>query len=270
MKETKINNVVDLALGRLNPGEALDLLDTIGRDTDASEALDLAADLVNLAGEKEGNVFLPPARRGVRIHERVILWIRRLDDAHGKVWPVGVLSAVAILMALGLGAQQLISSRGNRYEELLRIDAEPMEWNVRGPQDADLAVAGYALAKGDEGDALRYLERYLRVHPESDVAPFVHYSAGAICLKSARSTILTFLPAYNEEQVMKGLAHLRHASLTAPSQDLRDQSRFLRAKGFLMLQQDAEAIAELDSVIDSGSGRSAEATLFVERITSHR
>jgi hypothetical protein len=98
----------------------------------------------------------------------------------------------------------------------------------------------------------------------------VHYSAGAICLKSARSTILTFLPAYNEEQVMKGLAHLRHASLTAPSQDLRDQSRFLRAKGFLMLQQDAEAIAELDSVIDSGSGRSAEATLFVERITSHR
>jgi hypothetical protein len=37
-----------------------------------------------------------------------------------------------------------------------------------------------------------------------------------------------------------------------------------------MLQQDAEAIAELDSVIDSGSGRSAEAILFVERITSHR
>jgi len=216
MKETKINNVVDLALGRLNPGEALDLLDTIGRDTDASEALDLAADSSTSRGKKEGNVFLPPARRGVRIHERVILWIRRLDDAHGKVWPVGVLSAVAILMALGLGAQQLISSRGNRYEELLRIDAEPMEWNVRGPQDADLAVAGYALAKGDEGDALRYLERFLRVHPESDVAPFVHYSAGAICLKSARSTILTFLPAYNEEQVMKGLAHLRHASLTAP------------------------------------------------------
>ena len=263
MENLKINTIVDMAQGRLTPEESLQILEGIDRDEATSADLELVVDIINLASESGGNVFRAGERTGLSWWRRLALWLSRIFENDRVLHPVGVVSVVLVVLAMILGANALWTGP---YEELTGIDGTAFEWNARGPGEMDIAIAYQLFTKGEYDESVLHLDRFLRSHPNGELVEYMHYSAGVVYLLSARHTIFTLFPSYNRLKVTAGLQHLECAIARTSSPRLAEESRYLRAKGFLMLGQKEAAIAELDSVRTVDGIRAQEASQAIARI----
>ena len=262
-KTPRSSTIIDFAHGRLTPEESVDLLAKIESDPQASERLNLVVDIMNGAIDPESPLFeVRPDERGSAVRRALRSCVESIRT-HPVLAPVGSLGALATALAILVMANVFTA---NRLEELTGIDRTAFTWNARGSDNSDLAGAYLFFTNGEYGKSLALLDRYLREFPEGDLAPYVHYTAGAVELLSSRRSFLTIIQTRNASQVKDGLDQLSLAIAQASTQRLKEEARFLRAKGFLMLGNPRAAIAELDSLRALGGPRKEEAMQMIERI----
>jgi hypothetical protein len=255
--------IVDFAHGRLAREESLGLLESIEKDPRASKDLDLVVDLMNEASDPQSDMFMSPA-----FHQRSFL-VRTLGAfiqsfrSHPILYPVGTFGCVLAALVIVI-SMNLLSA--NKLDELTGIDRTAFTWNARGTDNSDIAGAYLCFTNGEYAKSLSLLDRYLRMEPRGDLAPYVHYTAGAVCLIASRESYFTLFQSHNGTRVSEALHHLSLAIGQTSNRRLQEESRLLRAKGNLMLHRPDEAIADLDTVRSLNGPRSEEAMQMIERI----
>jgi outer membrane protein assembly factor BamD (BamD/ComL family) len=182
---------------------------------------------------------------------------------HPFLYPAGAFGS--LIAALGVVACiNMISS--NRLNELTGIDRTAFSWNARGADNSDIAGAYICFTHGEYEKSLSLLDRHLRLQPDDDLAPFVHYTAGAVCLIASKRSYFDLIQAYDGSLITEALQHLSSAEARSTNRRLLEESRFLRAKALLMINRPLEAVAELDTVRSLNGPRSDEAMQMIERI----
>ena len=255
--------IIDFAHGRLTPEESLGLLKSIEEDPRASEELDLVVDLMNEAADPQSRLFVAPASREKPI---IIRFVRILIDrfrSHPFLFPAGAFGCFAAAILILVGANQLFA---DKLDELTGIDRTAFTWNARGTDNSDIAGAYFFFTNGEYARSLALLDRYVRLEPLGDLAPYVHYTAGAVCLIASRQGYFSLFQTHDKTRVLEALQHLSLAIGQTSNHRLLEESRFLRAKGYLMLHRPYDAIAQLDTVRALGGPRSEEAIQMIERI----
>jgi tetratricopeptide (TPR) repeat protein len=265
-KNTDRNRIVDLALGKLSPEESLKLLEEIETDPDASRELELANTVLNFVHLHGEEVFGPEK---ASMPSKAIQWdaillngrefFRRKRFAYPAVVALGALAILGVLVT----ASHFSTSR---YYRLTKIDEMEFDTRLRGPGQEDFVLASDYLLNRRYDESIRVLERYIRAFPRSDLLQFAHYSAGAVYLVSAHSSVVSLFPTYDRERVTRGLSHLSYAETGTSSIKLEEEARWLRAKGFLMLDEPDEALAELQRVVLLNGSRKREATDLISEI----
>jgi tetratricopeptide (TPR) repeat protein len=262
-KKIPTSTIIDFAYGRLSPSESLEVLDSIERDPRASKELDLVVDLMNEAADPDSAVFALPV--SVR-RPFLTRWIRSFDEAirnHPFLYPASAFGSLVVALSIVIGINLMSSSR---LDELTGIDRTAFTWNARGTDNSDIAGAYVCFTNGEYEKSLSLLDRYLRLEPRGELAPYVHYTAGAVCLISSRRNYFSLFQTHDADRVSNALQHLSRAIDETSNRRLLEESRFLRAKGYLMLDRPARAIAELDTVRSLNGPRSEEAMQMIERI----
>lgn len=257
------STIIDFAHGRLTPAESLGLLDSIAKDRRASEELDLVVDLMNEAADPQSIMFAAPLLDQKPFVVRTIRSFVEKFRSHPFLYPVGALGCLAAAMLIVISINILTA---NKLDELAGIDRTAFTWNARGTDNSDIAGAYICFTNGDYAKSLALLDRYLHLDPNGDLAPYVHYTAGAVCLIASRQSYFTLFQTHDATRVSEALQHLSIAIGRASNRRLIEESRLLRAKGYLMLHRPLEAIAELDTVRSLNGPRSEEAMQMIERI----
>jgi hypothetical protein len=263
MEATQKKSVVDMACGRLTPDESLHMLEEVERNPETSAAFETAVDLVNLSSEGEENIFRDADDGGKSLWRAMTWWVMDRCEIHPVLYPVGGLFLLLMSCFVIMAANSVWMGR---YEELTGIDRTVFEWNVRGPGDGEVAIAYHFFTTGDYEQSLAHLERYMRSRPDERGEGFAEYTAGVVCLLSARKTMFGLFPTYSSSMVSRGLDHLKLAADRSTNPRLVEESHFLRAKGFLMLGQKEAALVEFDAVKALGLIRSEEASQIVARL----
>jgi tetratricopeptide (TPR) repeat protein len=259
----QISTIVDFAHGRLTPEESLGLLKSIEEDPRASEDLDLVVELMNEAADPQSKLFAAPAFRQKPFFIRTLRAIVENLRSHPFLYPAGALGSLVVALLIVISTNLLSA---DKLDELTGIDRTAFTWNARGTDNSDIAGAYFCFTNGEYAKSLTLLDRYLRLEPRGDLAPYVHYTSGAVCLIASRQSYFTLFQTRNSTQVSEAIQHLSLAIAQTSNRRLQEESRFLRAKGYLMLHRPDEAIAELDTVRSLSGPRSEEAMQMIERI----
>ncbi len=262
-KRIQSSTIIDFALGKLTPAESLGLLESIEKDPRASEELDLVVDLMNEAADPQSSMFKTPVTYRKSFLSRAVGSIIERIGSHPFLYPAGAFGS--LVAALGIIASINIVS-GNRLDELTGIDRTAFSWNARGADNSDIAGAYVCFTHGEYSKSLSLLDRHLRLEPGDDLAPYVHYTAGAVCLIASKRRYFALFQTYDAALVSEALRHLSSAIGRSTNRRLLEESRFLRAKGFLMINKPSEAIVELDAVRSLNGPRCDEAMQMIERI----
>ena len=257
------STIVDFAHGRLTPKESLGLLEAIEKDPRASKNLDLVVDLMNEAADPQSGLFASPAVHQERFLVRTVRSFLDNVRGHPLLYPAGAFGCLIVTLGIVVGLN-LFSS--NKLDELTGIDRTAFTWNARGTDNSDIAGAYVCFTNGEYAKSLTLLDRYLRLEPHGDLSPYVHYTAGAVCLIASRQSYFTLFQTHNVTRVTEGLRHLSRTIDETTNRRLLEESRFLRAKGYLMLNRADDAIADLDTVRSLLGPRSEEAMQMIERI----
>lgn len=262
-KRIQSSTIIDFALGKFTPAESLGLLESIEKDPRASEELDLVVDLMNEAADPQSSVFKSPVVYQKSFFARIVgIFVEKIRN-HPFLYPAGAFGS--LVAALGVIAfVNLIS--GNRLDELTGIDRTAFSWNARGADNSDITGAYVAFTHGEYSKSLALLDRHIRLEPDDDLAPYVHYTAGAVCLIASKRNYFALFKTNDALLVSEALHHLSSAIGRSTNKRLLEESRFLRAKGFLMINKPTEAIAELDTVRSFNGPRCDEAMQMIERI----
>ena len=259
----RTSTIIDFAHGRLTPEESVGLLESIEKDPRVSEDLDLVVELMNEAANPSSKMFVAPSCRPKSLLARMLGTFLDGVRSHPVLFPVGAFGCLAAALVIVM-CVNLLSA--NKLEELTGIDRTAFTWNARGTDNSDIAGAYLCFTNGEYAKSLTLLDRYLRLEPQSDLGPYVHYTAGAVCLIASKQSYFTLLQTRNEARVLEALQHLSLAIRQTSNRRLLEEARFLRAKGYLMLHRPEEAIAELDTVRFLYGPRSEEALQMIERI----
>jgi hypothetical protein len=259
------STIVDFAHGRLTPEESFGLLESIEKDPRASKDLDLVVDLMNEASDPQSDMFMSPAFHQKPFLVRTFRSFVKSFRSHPVLYPVGTLGCVVAALVIVI-SMNLLSA--NKLDELTGIDRTAFTWNARGTDNSDIAGAYLCFTNGDYAKSLTLLDRYLRLEPHGDLAPYVHYTAGAVCLIASKQSYFSLFPTHNGPRVSEALRHLSLAIDQTSNRRLLEESRLLRAKGYLMLHRPDEAIADLDTVRSLNGPRSEEAMQMIERINA--
>jgi hypothetical protein len=262
-KRIRTSTIVDFAHGRLTPAESLGLLESIEKDPQASRDLDLVVDLMNEAGDVDSTLFIAPAAQDDHLLARLTHFLIERTRNHPVLFPVGAFGCLAAAMVLVMTINLMSASR---LDELTGIDRTAFTWNARGTDNSDIAGAYICFTSGDYSKSLTLLERYLHQDPRGELVPFVHYTAGAVSLMASRRTYVSLFRSHDSRLVVDALQHFNVAIGTTSNRRLQEESRYLAAKGFLMLNRPSEAIAQLDTLRLLGGPRSEEAMQMIERI----
>ena len=257
------STIVDFAHGRLTPEESLGLLESIEKDPRASRELDLVVELMNEAANPQSNIFAAPASIQKPILVRAVRYFIDGFRSHPLLYPAGTLGCLVAALVIVISVNMLST---DKLDELTGIDRTAFTWNARGTDNSDIAGAYLCFTNGEYAKSLTLLDRYLRLEPDGDLAPYVHYTAGAVGLIASRQSYFTLFRTHNETRVLEALKHLSQAIVQSSNRRLLEESRFLRAKGYLMLHRPDEAIAELDTLRSLDGPRSEEAMQMIERI----
>ncbi|MCK5573537.1 MAG: hypothetical protein KAJ12_12290, partial [Bacteroidetes bacterium] len=256
----------DLVLGHLSPEESLRLIDQIESDPEASSDLEFYVEAVNFAATEVFGTVHRRAQRGKYprgVEESLATWLplRRPD----RLILVGALALVLCLFLFGAG--WLLESR---YAGLAGVERPQFEVLIRSGEQEDVDIAYRLLNAGKHEEALRLLERYVRAFPESEIADYAHYSAGAIHLMTAKKSFFWFFHMYDRERTLAGMVHLRLAIDRSWNFRLIEESHWLRAKGYLMQEMPEEASEELQLVIGFDGRRKIDATRLLHEISRVR
>ena len=257
------STIIDFAHGRLTPEESLGLLKSIEEDPRASEELDLVVDLMNEAADPQSRLFAAPASPEKPIIVRTVRVLVDRYRSHPILYPAGAFGCIAAAFLILISANLLLA---DKLDELTGIDRTAFTWNARGTDNSDIAGAYFFFTNGEYAKSLTLLDRYLRLEPLGDLAPYAHYTAGAVCLIDSRQGYFSLFQTHDKKRVLEALQHLSFAVGQTSNRRLVEESRFLRAKAYLMLHRPYEAIAELDTVRTLGGPRSEEAIQMIERI----
>jgi hypothetical protein len=259
------STIVDFAHGRLTPEESLGLLESIEKDPRASKGLDLVVDLMNEASDPQSDMFMAPAFHQKPFLVRTFRAFIGSFRSHPLLYPAGAIGCAVAALVIVISMNMLSA---NKLDELTGIDRTAFTWNARGTDNSDIAGAYLCFTNGDYAKSLTLLDRYLRLEPHGDLAPYVHYTAGAVCLIASRQSYFTLFQTHNRVRVAEALQHLSLAIGQTSNRRLLEESRLLRAKGYLMLHRPDEAIADLDTVRSLNGPRSEEAMQMIERINA--
>jgi tetratricopeptide (TPR) repeat protein len=259
----------DLVLGHLSPEESLRLIDQMESDPESSSELEFYVEAANYAATSGAEVFgtvYTRAQRGQSprgVEESLASWIPSWRP--DRLVLAGALALVLCLFIFGAG--WLLESR---YAGLASVERPQFEVLVRSGQQEDVDIAYRLLNAGKREEALRLLERYVRAFPESEIADYAHYSAGAIHLMAAEKSFFWFFHMYDRERALAGMDHLRLAIDRSSNYRLIEESHWLRAKGYLMQEMPEEARGELQLVIGFDGLRKIDATRLLHEITHIR
>ncbi len=257
------STIIDFAHGRLTPEESLGLLKSIEEDPRASEELNLVVELMNEAADPQSRLFAVPAFHPKSFFTRTLRSVVENFRRHPLLYPVGAFGSLTAALVIVLTANLLTA---DKLDELTGIDRTAFTWNARGTDNSEISGAYICFTNGDYGKSLTLLERYLRQEPRGDLAPYVHYTAGAVCLIASKQGYFSLFQTHSAARVSEALQHLSLAIGETTNRRLLEESRFLRAKGYLMLHRPDEAIAELDTLRSLSGPRSEEAMQMIERI----
>jgi hypothetical protein len=256
----------DLVLGHLSPEESLGLISQIERDPEGSSDLEFYVEAVNFAATTGAEVFGPARTRAQGgkyprgVEESLASWL-----PSGRPDRLVLAGALALVLCLFLfGAGWLLESR---YAGLAIVERPQFEVLIRSGEQEDVDIAYRLLNAGNTEEALRLLERYVRAFPESEIADYAHYSAGAIHLMDAKNSYFWFFHMYDPERTRAGMDHLRLAIDRSSNFRLIEESHWLRAKGYLMQEMPEEASEELQLVIGFDGLRKIDATRLLHEIS---
>ena len=262
-KELRASTIIDFAHGRLSSEESLEFLAKIESDPEGSKKLNLVVDIMNEAADPRSRLFETRVAEPDSAVRRAVGLVVEAFRSHPVLVPLGGFGVLAAALGILVMANVFMA---NRFEELAGIDRTAFTWNARGSDNSDLAGAYLYFTNGEYDRSLTLLDRYVHQHPGGDLAPYVHYTTGAVDLLSSRRSYLTVLHFRLRSRVIAGLDELSLAVRQASNQRLKEEARFLRAKGFLMVGDGASAIAELDSLRALDGPRKEEAMQMIERI----
>jgi hypothetical protein len=258
------DRLVDMSMGKLSPQESLDLFVEIERSEEQSKRLDVVAQIVDLAvSPGDDNVLrFSPLHRGSLLN-RLAWRIGETFERRPLLYPLAGLFLLAFAALCVAFANSLWVSP---YEGLTGIDRTAFAWQVRGGEEEDIGLAYRDFTRGEYGRSAEHLERYLRFHPNDELGDYVHYSLGAVYLLDARHTFFSLFPRYDANRVERGLSNLLMAANSTSNERLREESLILSAKGYLMLDRPADAIAKLRLVVSVNGERASEARQIIERL----
>jgi hypothetical protein len=257
-------SIADLALGKLPPEEALRMLEAIERDPEASKELDIQAELVNLASSEGKEIFEPA--RSLRPSLLQKMWSEGVafrTFPRGLLVPLGALATVAVLW---VGLSVVSSLTRPPYDGLAQIARSDLEFRTRGDMRDELALVPALCSEGRFDDVVRLSERFVRAYPASDLAGFAHYSAGLGYLASARRSTLGFFPSYDRARVEKALNHLTWVAGDTTRNPLAEDALWLKAKGFLMVEDTGAARAALSRLLAMDGRRGEEVRELIRGI----
>ncbi len=250
------SQISDFALGRLSPEESLKVLDAIENDPKASEQLDLIAGLINAAESQGAEMFGREAvarRAGWR-------WQNPLKDL-GSFLPARKPAVASVLagacIVLFLGVNLLSRLTAPEYYSAAKVDGAEYVSGVRG---ADEFAAAHALiARGETDEATSVLERYMRAFPLAQHIDYAHYLAGAAYLVSAHHSVLTLFPSFDRDRAYTAIRHLEAAAEHSGNLRIQEESHWLLAKAWLMLERPDAGLAELRQVLSMNGPRKTAA-----------
>jgi tetratricopeptide (TPR) repeat protein len=163
---------------------------------------------------------------------------------------------LALAGILGISSRVVTS----KYYPLTVIDRVALEPTTRGQVDEEYDRACGLVALGKYTEAIRAFERFIRAYPGDDLRYLAEYSAGATYLLLAHRSIGPFFPSYDVETVIRGLGHLQRAAEASGNRRIVEEAHWLRAKGFLMMDEPAGAVAELRIVESMHGSKKDDAT----------
>jgi len=251
--------LTDLVLGKLSPEESLRVLREIERDPRASQELEARARLLSHVREGGEALFAESyAVAGTSTPAPVQRWWASRPLA-GYVVGAAAILLIAVVPVLS------VLTKGP-FVDLARVGYPQYEAVLRSAGDSDIGLAVRMLRGGHPEESLLLLERFCRAYPESDMREYAHYLAGAIYLSDARESLLGMFITYDLSRVRAGMAHLGEALRLSGNPRLTEESHWLRAKGFLMLERPAEAVAELEAARRLEGARAEDAAQLMGKI----
>ena len=254
------SSISDLALGKLSPEESLKVLEEVEKNPQASMELELAADLLNFVALEGKELFERERATAYARRSAVKSIVWKVNDLLGARRFAYPLAALVVLLILVGGLALTSSLTTSEYYSLTEIQRLDFESRVRGPGLQDFDMAYEAFSKGQYDETIRLLERFIRAFPESDLVDYAHYSVGVTYLVSSRKSFITFFPSFEDGSVIRGLEHLELAIQKSSNPRTIEDSHWIRAKGYLMLEKPERALVELLIVQSLNGLRKAQAS----------
>lgn len=265
-KKAVKEQLADFVHGKLDPREALEVLDAVEQDPGLSKDLDVHVELQNLARSGAASEFLeiPPTTEGSRrvVSEPRWGWIPR---GRRLLIPVSVLLGV---FCVGVVSLMIVSKSSNPYLDLADLGDIGESFRMRGGSDAELVDASTRLMEGDAREAATRFERFLRMYPSSEWVPWVEYAAGLSRLSNARTAVLGIGVRYDTGEVRRGVEHLDRVLEGSAVLELVEDALWYRVKGSLMLGDAGGAEAGLNRIISMRGSRQAAAQELLSELHS--
>lgn len=256
-KKAVRERMVDFVRGRLDPTDALEVLDAVEQDPGLSRELDVHVELQNLARSGAASEFLevPLVTEG---HGPVVSesWWGWVPRGRRLLVPVGVLLGVVVV---GVISMIILSKSSNPYMGLAELGDIGASFRMRGGSDAELVDASTRLMEGDAREAANRFERFLRMYPSSEWVPWVEYAAGLSRLANARTAVLGFGTGYDPAEVKRGMEHLDRVLQGSAVRELTEDALWYSAKGSLMLGDASGAEICLNRILSMQGSRQAAA-----------
>ncbi len=243
--------VADLALGKLAPQDAKELLERIELTPELSDRLELVCTLVRhpaiFESQREDSSD-PSTRigegRAFRTRETSYVYLVRTAACIllvlGAMWGWGSLSEPPLL-ALG------------------RVTLEDFPDPIRSAGHDELGIAETLIREQRYAEASDLLHWVTTVAPDREAAARAHLLEGAVLIMGAETRRLGFLVQIDSSRVMRGLGSLSKALEVSNDQELRTTSLWLTAKAHLLIGHRVQAYRALrnDELLMSRRGQMA-------------
>ncbi len=264
------SKMADFVRGKLAPHEALDVIDAVERDRELSADLDLHVELQNFARSDdalEAADFPEVSSTAARVPRFPRSWWEQVFGGRRLLVPAGSL----LLIVAGVAVFTLLQRAANPYSDLADLGDPAASFRMRGASEAELADASNRFLEGDARESAYRFERYLRMYPSSEWAPWVEYAAGISRLAGAREKVFGIGVRYDEKEVRGGLEHLDRVLAGPAVPELVEDALWYRAKGFLMLGDAGSAEAQLNQILALQGSRQVVARKLLSDLQSlHR
>ncbi len=261
------NMVRDLVLGNLSPEESLRVLDMVEKDPELSHELELATSLVNVAAEDGKELFGESSTLKHNPFPRRRAFSRRSSAYAGDAWTY-LRYTLAVLVTIGVLLPVVSHFMTGPYVALSALDDSGGMERLRTAGERELARLYDESISGNDEETIRSLERYLRRHPQSEVTGFVRLALGEQYLRSARTSMLTLFPGFDESKVNRAFFQLNQIIDSGGNDRLVEEAHWLRAKAALMLGRPDSAISDLQELLRFKGRLSHQAEQLIGDIAS--